>query len=223
MRVVVAEDQLLTREGIVRILRDAGLEVVGEAVDVESLLGIIRLEDPDVALIDIRLPPTHTDEGLRAAARIRAEKPGCGVVILSQHLDLDFIRPLLEEGAQHLGYLLKDRLIDVDVLIDAIHRVAAGECVIDQSIIQQLLRRQRHSDPIDGLTQRERDVLTLVAEGLTNHSIGQRLFISERTVEVFTKQIFTKLGLLDGTAGNRRVLAVLAYLDSGSPRTRTLD
>ena len=213
MRVVVAEDQLLTRAGIVRVLRDAGLDVVGEAVDIDSLMNLVRLESPDIALIDIRLPPTYTDEGLRAAARIRAGTPGCGVLILSQHLDLDFVRPLLEEGAQHLGYLLKDRVLDVNVLIDAVRRVAAGDCVIDPLIVQQLLVRQRRSSPIDGLTDREREVLALIAEGLTNHAIGETLFISERTVEVHTKQIFNKLGLLDGTAGNRRVLAVLAYLD----------
>ena len=214
MRVVVAEDQLLTREGIVRLLRDAGVEVVGEAIDAASLLDIVHLEHPDVALIDIRLPPTHTDEGLRAAASIRADDSGCGVLILSQHLDIEFVRPLLEEGALHFGYLLKDRLLDSHALVDAINRVAAGECVIDPSIVQQLLRRQRRSNPIDTLTEREREVLALIAEGLTNLTIGQRLFISERTVEVHTTQIFTKLGLLDGTTGNRRVLAVLVYLDS---------
>lgn len=213
MRVVVAEDQLLTREGIVRVLRDEGIDVVGEAVDVDSLMELVQLEAPDVALIDIRLPPTHTDEGLRAAARIRTETPGCGVLILSQHLDLDFLRPLLEEGAQALGYLLKDRVLDVNMLVEAVHRVAAGDCVIDPSIVKQLLVRQRQSSPIDALSEREREVLAHIAEGLTNQAIGERLYISERTIEVHTKQIFNKLGLLDNTNGNRRVLAVLAYLD----------
>lgn len=210
----MAEDQLLTREGIVRLLGDAGVDVVGEAIDAPSLLDIVRRERPDVALIDIRLPPTHTDEGLQAASQIRAETSGCSVLILSQHLDIDFVTPLLEEGAQHFGYLLKDRLLDSHALIDAIERVAGGECVIDPSIVQQLLRRRRSANPVDTLTEREHDVLALIAEGLTNLAIGKRLFISERTVEVHTKQIFTKLQLLDATTGNRRVLAVLAYLDS---------
>ena len=135
------------------------------------------------------------------------------MLILSQHIDLDFVRPLLEEGAEHIGYLLKDRILDISVLVDALHRIDAGDCVIDPSIVQQLLVRRRHSRPIDELTKRERDVLALIAEGLTNHAIGERLFISERTVEVHTKQIFNKLCLIDAATGNRRVLAVLAYLD----------
>ena len=216
MRVVVAEDQLLTREGIVRVLRDAGVEVVGEAVDVDTLMHLVRNEQPDIALVDIRLPPTHTDEGLRATSRIRAEQPSCGVLILSQHVDLDFVRPLLEDGAEHIGYLLKDRILDIAVLVDALHRIDAGDCVIDPAIVKQLLVRRRTSRPIDELTERERDVLALIAEGLTNHAIGERLFISERTVEVHTKQIFNKLSLLDAAAGNRRVLAVLAYLDGAA-------
>jgi DNA-binding NarL/FixJ family response regulator len=217
MRVVVVEDQLLTREGIVRVLRDAGVDVVGEAVDAESLMDLVLRKAPDVAIVDIRLPPTHTDEGLRAAARIRAERPDCGVLILSQHVELDFLWPLLEEGARKIGYLLKDRVLDIGMLVEAIRRVAAGECVIDPSLVQQLLVRKRAASPLDSLTERERDVLALIAEGLSNQSIGERLYISERTVEVHTTQIFTKLGLLAGTTGNRRVLAVLAYLD-GQPR-----
>jgi DNA-binding NarL/FixJ family response regulator len=220
MRVVVAEDQLLTREGIVRVLRDAGFEVVGEATDIDTLMALIHHERPDVAVIDIRLPPTHTDEGLRATSRIRIEEPRCGVLILSQHIDLEFVRPLLEDGAERIGYLLKDRILDVKVLVDALHRVDAGECVIDPSIVQQLLIRRRRSHPIDELTERERDVLALIAEGSNNHAIGERLFISERTVEVHTKQIFNKLCLLDTGTGNRRVLAVLAYLDGTSNQPR---
>jgi DNA-binding NarL/FixJ family response regulator len=222
MRVVVAEDQLLTREGIVRVLSAAGFEVAGAVADVDTLMGLIRHEQPDVAVIDIRLPPTHTDEGLRAASRIRIEEPRCGVLILSQHIELDFVRPLLEDGAERIGYLLKDRILDITVLVDALHRVDAGDCVIDPSIVQQLLVRRRRSHPIDELTEREHEVLGLIAEGLTNHSIGERLFISERTVEVHTKQIFNKLGLLDIGAGNRRVLAVLAYLEETSNRPRTV-
>jgi DNA-binding NarL/FixJ family response regulator len=219
MRVVVAEDQLLTRRGIVHVLRDAGVDVTGEAEDVDGLVSLVRHEAPDVAIIDVRLPPTHTDEGLRAAAQIRAETPGCAILILSQHVELDFVRPLLEERAQKIGYLLKDRLLDTASFIDAISRVHHGECVIDPTIIQQLLVRQRNSSPIDTFTDREREVLALIAEGHANSTIGQRLYISERTVEVHTKQIFNKLGLLDSHLGNRRVLAVLAYLDE-VPRRR---
>jgi DNA-binding NarL/FixJ family response regulator len=221
VRVVVAEDQLLTREGIVRVLRDAGMDVVGEAGDAHLLMELVLREVPDVAVIDIRLPPTHTDEGLRAAARIRAERPECGVLILSQHVDLDFLRPLLEEGASHLGYLLKDRVLDIDMFVEAIRRVAAGECVVDPSLVQQLLVRRRQTSPLDALTDREREVLALIAEGLSNQAIGERLFISERTVEVHIAQIFTKLGLLSGTTGNRRVLAVLAFLDGRPKRPDT--
>ena len=213
MRVVVAEDQLLTREGIVRLLIDAGVDVVGEAGDADALLHLVREHQPDVALVDIRLPPTHTDEGLRATAVIRSEQPLCGVLILSQHIDLEFVRPLLEEGAERIGYLLKDRILEVTTLVDALRRIAAGECVIDSSIVQQLLRRQRRTHPTDQLSARERDVLALIAEGLNNHAIGERLFISERTVEVHTTQIFNRLGLVETDGRNRRVLAVLAYLD----------
>jgi serine/threonine-protein kinase len=202
------------------VLSDAGVDVVGEAADVDTLMDLIRREQPDVALIDIRLPPTHTDEGLRATSRIRIEEPRCGVLILSQHIDLDFVRPLLEDGAERIGYLLKDRILDIKVLVDALHRVNADDCVIDPSIVQQLLTRRRRAHPIDQLSERERDVLALIAEGLTNHAIGERLFISERTVEVHTKQIFNKLGLLDAGTGNRRVLAVLAYLDGTSNQPR---
>jgi DNA-binding NarL/FixJ family response regulator len=216
MRVVVAEDQLLTREGLVRLLRDAGLEVVGEATDVDTLMELVLDERPDIAIIDIRLPPTFTDEGLRATSRIRILQPPCGVLILSQHLDLDFVRPLLEDGAERIGYLLKDRILDIKALVDALRRINAGDCVIDPSIVQQLLLRRRRTHPIDELTEREREVLAHVAEGLTNHAIGERLYISERTVEVHTKQIFNKLCLLDASTANRRVLAVLAYLDGTS-------
>jgi DNA-binding NarL/FixJ family response regulator len=218
VRVVVAEDQLLTREGIVRLLQDAGIEVVGEALDVDTLMDLVRHQHPDVALVDIRLPPTHTDEGLLATSRIRVEEPGCGVLIVSQHVDLEFIRPLLEEGAEHIGYLLKDRILDANALVDALRRVHAGDCVIDPAIVQQLLARRRRINPIDTLSEREYDVLGSIAEGLSNQAIGERLFISERTVEVHTKQIFNKLGLVATTTRNRRVLAALAYLDGTANR-----
>ena len=212
MRVVIAEDQLLTREGIAHVLREAAVDVVGEAEDVDALMRLVHTRKPDIALVDIRMPPTHTNEGLVAATRIRAEAPRTGVLVLSQHVEADFVLPLLEEGTSSVGYLLKDRIMDPATLLDGIRRVAAGECVVDPAIVRQLVQWQRRDDPLAELTDRERDVLSLIAEGLTNVAIGRRLFISERTVEVHTKQIFTKLGLVDAADGNRRVLAVLAYL-----------
>ncbi len=212
MRVVIAEDQLLTREGIAHLLREADVEVVGEAGEVDALMRLVHTRKPDVALVDIRMPTTHTNEGLVAAARIRSEAPGTGVLVLSQHIEADFVIPLLEEGTSSVGYLLKDRIMDPATLLDGLRRVVAGECVVDPAIVRQLVQWKRREDPLAELTDRERDVLSLIAEGLTNVAIGRRLFISERTVEVHTKQIFTKLGLVDTADGNRRVLAVLAYL-----------
>ena len=212
MRAVIAEDQLLTREGIANLLRQGGVDVVGEAAEPDALIRLVHTENPDVAIVDIRMPPTHTNEGLVAAERIRAERPSTGVLVLSQHVDADFVLPLLEEGVDGVGYLLKDRILDASVLLDGVRRVAAGDCVVDPAIVRQLVQWQRREDPLRELTERERAVLELIAEGLTNVAIGKRLFISKRTVEVHTKQIFQKLGLVDGIDGNRRVLAVLAYL-----------
>ena len=212
MRVVIAEDQLLTREGIAHLLREAEIDVVGEAGEVDALMRLVHTQKPDVALVDIRMPPTHTNEGLVAADRIRGEVPGTGVLVLSQHVEADFVIPLLEQGTSSVGYLLKDRIMDPSSLLDGLRRVAAGECVVDPAIVRQLVQWQRREDPLGELSDRERDVLALIAEGLTNVAIGRKLFISERTVEVHTKQIFTKLGLVDAADGNRRVLAVLAYL-----------
>ena len=197
MRVVIAEDQLLTREGIAHLLREADVDVVGEAGEVDALMRLVHTQKPDVALVDIRMPPTHTNEGLVAADRIRSELPGTGVLVLSQHVEPDFVIPLLEEGTSSVGYLLKDRIMDPATLLDGLRRIAAGECVVDPAIVRQLVQWQRREDPLADLTDRERDVLSLIAEGLTNVAIGRKLFISERTVEVHTKQIFTKLGLVD--------------------------
>jgi DNA-binding NarL/FixJ family response regulator len=212
VRVIVAEDQLLTREGIVRTLRDAGVEVVAEATDVAGLMRAVRFERPDVAIVDIRLPPSHTDEGLRAADEIRSEHPETGVLILSQHLEVSYVTPLLERGVDRIGYLLKDRILEVATLVDAVRRIAAGECVIDPGIIAELLRAQRPPPRLAEMTEREREVLALVAEGLSNAGVGKRLFISERTVEVYTRQVFRKLDLPENPTANRRVLAALAYL-----------
>ena len=213
MRAVIVEDQLIAREGIIRVLTDAGIQVVGATDTEEGVLDLLRTAQADIALVDIRLPPTYTDEGLRAASRIRSEVPECAVLILSQHLELERMRPLLESHSSKIGYLLKDRVLDPDTLVDAVRRIVAGECVLDQAVVQELVAKQRRH-PVDALTAREREVLNLMAQGLSNVVIGERLYISERTVEVHVAQIMSKLGLTEMQGGNRRVLAVLAYLDA---------
>jgi DNA-binding NarL/FixJ family response regulator len=212
MRVVVADDSMLTREGIVRLLDDAGVDVVAEAEDAEGLLRQVRLARPDAAIVDIRMPPTHTDEGLVAAQVIRTEHPNVGVLVLSQYVEATYAMRLLEEHPQRVGYLLKDRVFDVAILVDALRRIADGETVIDPTIVSQLIGRRRREDPLAELTEREREVLGLVGEGLSNKGIAHRLFITERTVEAHVKQIFLKLGLAVDPESHRRVLAVLAYL-----------
>jgi len=212
MRVVVGEDQMLTREGVVRLLQDAGIDVVGEAADATSVLRQVRALMPDVAILDIRMPPTHTDEGLVAADQIRRELPGTGVLVLSQYVESTYAMRLLSDHPGHSGYLLKERVFDVAVLIDALQRVADGETVIDPTVVARLLARRREPDPIAELTPRERETIGLVAEGLTNRAIASRLFVAERTVESHVQQIFDKLGLEDSPDRNRRVTAVLTYL-----------
>ena len=212
MRVVVAEDVMLTRQGIVRLLAEAGVDVVAEAEDAESLLRHVRLARPDAAIVDIRMPPTHTDEGLVAAQAIRAEHPDVGVLVLSQYVEPSYAMRLIEEHPERVGYLLKERVFDVAVLVDALRRLTDGETVIDPTIVARLLGRRRRADPIAELTPRERQVLGLVAEGMSNRAIAARLFVTERTVEAHVKQIFTKLGLEQGPDSHRRVLAVVAYL-----------
>ncbi len=212
MRVVVADDVMLTREGITRLLTDAGVDVVGEAGDAASLLRAVRATQPDAAIVDIRMPPTHTDEGLVAAQQIRAEHPAIGVLILSQYVEPHYAMRLIEEHPERIGYLLKERVFDVANLIDALRRLADGETVVDPTIIARLFARKRRAGPLDKLTEREREVLALVAEGLSNRAIATRLFVTERTVEAHVKQIFLKLGLSTDPDSHRRVLAVLAYL-----------
>jgi DNA-binding NarL/FixJ family response regulator len=212
MRVVVADDVMLTRAGIARLLKDAGIEVVGEAEDATSLLRAVALTQPDAAIVDIRMPPTHTDEGLVAAGQIRAEHPNVGVLILSQYVEPRYAMQLLEQHPERVGYLLKERVFDVAILIDALRRLGDGETVIDPTIVSRLLGRQRRTDPIQELTAREREVLALVAEGLSNRAIAERLFVTERTVEAHVKQIFLKLDLTSDASSHRRVLAVLAFL-----------
>jgi len=215
VRVVVADDVMLTREGIVRLLKDSGIEVVAEAEDANSLLSHVQLTQPDAAIVDIRMPPTHTDEGLVAAQQIRAEHPEVGVLLLSQYVEPSYAMRLLEEQPERVGYLLKERVFDVAILVDALRRLADGETVIDPTIVSRLVGRRRRADPLAELTEREREVLGLVAEGLSNKAIAARLFVTERTVEAHVKQIFLKLRLDVNPESHRRVLAVLAYLRTG--------
>jgi len=219
MRVVVADDVMLTRQGIVRLLRDAEVDVVAEVEDAEGLLRHVQLARPDVAIVDIRMPPTHTDEGLVAAEQIRAGHPEVGVLILSQYLEPRYAMRILEEHPERVGYLLKERVFDVAVLVDALRRIADGESVVDPTIVSRLLGRGRRHDPLAELTTREREVLGLVAEGLSNKAIAARLFVTERTVEAHVKQIFLKLGLDVSAGSHRRVLAVLAFLRAGPRAT----
>jgi DNA-binding NarL/FixJ family response regulator len=216
MRVVVAEDVMLTREGITRLLTDSGIDVVGEVGDAAALLHAVRTTRPDAAIVDIRMPPTHTDEGLVAAKQIRAEHPGVGVLILSQYIEPHYAMRLLEQHSERVGYLLKERVFDVANLIDALRRLGDGETVVDPTIVARLFARKRRADPLEGLTEREREVLALIAEGLSNRAIAARLFVTERTVEAHVKQIFLKLGLNTDPDSHRRVLAVLAYLRSSA-------
>jgi DNA-binding NarL/FixJ family response regulator len=212
MRVVVADDVLLTREGIVRLLRDAGIEVVAEAEDAQSLLREVRLARPDVVLVDIRMPPTHTDEGLVAAQTIRAEHPQVGVLVLSQYVEPNYALRLIQEQPERVGYLLKERVFDIATVIDALRRIVDGETVIDPTIVARLVGRRRRQDPLAGLSAREREVLGLIAEGLSNRAIAARLYVTERTVEAHVTQIFHKLRLPGSPDQHRRVLAVLAFL-----------
>jgi DNA-binding NarL/FixJ family response regulator len=214
MRVVVAEDVMLTREGIVRVLTDAGVEVVGETGDVDGLMRAVATAKPDCALVDIRMPPTHTDEGVVAAQRIRELHPDVAVLVLSQYVEPGYAMRLLEEHPERCGYLLKERVSDPVILVDALGRLTEGETVIDPTIVSRLLSRRREADPLDELSEREREVLGLVAEGLSNAAIAARLFITERTVEAHVKQIFQKLRIDQAPEANRRVLAVLAFLRS---------
>src|SRR5436305_5882971 len=212
MRVVVADDVVLTRQGIVHRLREAELDVVAEAADAEGLLRHVGLTRPDVAIVDIRMPPTHTDEGLVAAEEIRALHPEVGVLVLSHYVEPTYALRMLEEHPERVGYLLKERVFDVAVLVDALRRIADGESVVDPTIVSRLLGRPRREDPLAQLTGREREVLSVVAEGLSNRAIAERLFVTERTVEAHVKQIFMKLDIGANPESHRRVLAVLAYL-----------
>jgi DNA-binding NarL/FixJ family response regulator len=220
VRVAIADDHMLLREGLARLLAEARMDVVLQAADAEALLSAIPRTRPDVVVLDIRLPPDFADEGLKAADTLRETYPEIAVLLLSQYLETAYALRLLERFPGGIGYLLKDRVSTIEVLTDAIERVAAGECVLDPTIIARLVGRPAAASSLTDLTPRERDVLTLIAEGRSNRAIAQRLFLSEKTVEGNVRRIFDKLALTDAPGDNRRVLAVLAFLrgERESPR-----
>jgi DNA-binding NarL/FixJ family response regulator/class 3 adenylate cyclase len=211
---VIADDSTLLREGLARLLEDAEIEVVGQARNADELMLKVRSYHPDVAIVDIRMPPTQTDEGIRAAREIRARHPETGVLVLSQHVAHTYAVELLADSAQGMGYLLKDRVADVEEFTDAVQRVAEGGSALDPLVVAELVGRNRGDDPVEQLSPREREVLELMAEGRSNQAIGQRLFISPRAVEKHVTSIFVKLGLPAAAEDHRRVLAVLRFLDS---------
>jgi DNA-binding NarL/FixJ family response regulator len=213
VRVVLAEDSVLLREGVARLLREAGFEVVGQASNADELLLKVRSYSPDVAIVDIRMPPTHTDEGLRAAQEIRERYPATSVLVLSQYAEPAYAMELLSDSAEGVGYLLKDRVSDVNEFCAAVKRVAEGGSALDPTVVSQLVGRRRRDDPVSELTPRETEVLELMAEGRSNQAIGERLFITPRAVEKHVTSIFGKLGLAAAAEDHRRVLAVLAYLN----------
>ena len=212
LRVVIAEDSVLLREGIARILDEAGYEIVGQSSTADDLLLKVRSYDPDVAIVDIRMPPSHTDEGLSAAKTIREKHPEVGVLVLSQYVEPDYAMELLADDAEGVGYLLKDRVADVDEFTGAVGRVADGGSALDPAIVTQLVGRRRGDDPVARMTPREREVLELMAEGRSNQAIAQRLVVTERAVEKHVTSIFSKLNLPAAAEDHRRVLAVLAFL-----------
>ncbi len=214
MRVIVAEDVLITREGIVHMLRSSDIEVVAEVEHAGRLLELVEELQPDAVVLDIRMPPTHIDEGLVAATMIRVACPDVGVVVLSQYLEPGYALRLLEGSETRVGYLLKERVFHPAVLADALRRVTEGETVVDPTIVAQIMGRKRLQDPLADLSPREREVLALVAEGLSNKAVGERLFVTDRTVEAHMAQVFSKLGIAESPASHRRVLAVLAFLRS---------
>ena len=214
MKVAVADDSVLLREGIVKVLESEGFDIVGQSGTADDLMLKVRSYAPDVAVVDIRMPPTHTDEGLRAAQEIREKHPGTGVLVLSQYVEADYALELLADSAEGVGYLLKDRVSDIKDFAAAVRRVGEGGSALDPAIVSQLVGRRRKDDPIDALTPREREVLELMAEGRSNRAIAERMFVTERAVEKHVTSIFGKLRLPASSDDHRRVLAVLALLRS---------
>ena len=212
LRLVLADDSVLLREGLARVLVDAGLDVACQVGDATALLVAVEADPPDVCIVDIRMPPTHTTEGLVAAVAIRERHPSVGVLVLSQHVETHYAMQLFAGGAERSGYLLKDRISDIAEVVDAVRRVAAGGTVLDPQVVTRLLGRRREVDPLEELTPREREVLTLMAEGRSNRAVGERLHLSPKTVEAHVSAIFSKLGIDDTSDDNRRVLSVLAWL-----------
>src|SRR6476659_4697570 len=208
MRVVIADDAPLIREGVARLLTENGVEVVDQVGNADDLLLSVRDLRPDVALVDIRMPPTYTDEGLRAAGEIRSHYPDTAVLVLSQHLEPDYALRLVEAEPERVGYLLKERVGRIEELLDAVQRVAAGECVVDRAVVDELLTQRRHADPLEALTSREREILALMAEGRSNQGICRALWLSPKTVEAHIRNVFAKLGITAAAEDNRRVLAV---------------
>src|SRR3954452_8942170 len=218
MRAVIAEDSVLLREGLARLLTEAGMEVVGQAGDADDLLRKTRAHKPDVIVTDIRMPPTQTDEGLQAARAIRRELPDVGIVLLSQYVEEDYVMDLLGDRAEGVGYLLKDRVTDVERFVDAVTRVAQGGSALDPEVVAHMLGRRRRQDPLDDLTPREREVLALMAEGYSNAAIAARLVVTERGVEKHVSNVLAKLGIPSHPDNHRRVLAVLAFMSSAPGR-----
>lgn len=215
MRVALADDAVILREGLSRLLEEAGFEVVGLAADAEALLELVERTQPDVAIVDIRMPPTHTDEGLRAAKIIRERWPATGILVLSQHVNTRYALELLSTGTDGVGYLLKERVSDLNELTSSVNRVGNGGSVLDPAVVAELVGRRRQGDnPLERLTDREREVIALIAEGRSNHAIAERLFVTEHTIEKHIKNIFGTLGLPQSSADHRRVLAVITYLNS---------
>jgi DNA-binding NarL/FixJ family response regulator len=212
VRVILVEDVLLVREGLERLLTERDVTIVASLADASQLLDLVTEHRPDAVIVDIRLPPTFTDEGLTAAAEIRRADLGVGVLVLSQHLETAYAWHLIDDNPARIGYLLKDRVADISVVLDALRRIVAGETVVDPEIVSRVLGRRRRFDPLSVLTDREREVLALVAEGLSNRAIAVRLFLGERTVESHTASAFTKLHIEEDSDSNRRVRAVLAWL-----------
>ena len=212
-RVAIADDDVLLRQGLAALLREGGYDVIGQASDADGLIELVRKEQPDIAIVDIRMPPTHTTEGLEAARTIREEQPEVAILVLSAHIEVEHAMDLLGAG-RGIGYLLKSRVGDVDELRDTLERISSGGSVVDPALVEELVRARRVRDPLEGLTTRERDVLALMAEGRSNTGIAHSLWIAEGTVEKHVRNIFQKLQLPDAPDDHRRVLAVIAFLGS---------